>query len=89
MTLLRQRIMDASKEHAPAVPEPVATPESDATIARNKALRPEPAPEPPTPRDRLPADVHEKVHKQIVRDLGPLASQPSALPGGGGAVREA
>ena len=74
MTLLRQRIMDASKAHTPATPvEPVPlTPEDIERAERAQALRPSPAAPPPQPRDRLPADVHELVHKQIVRDLGPL-----------------
>jgi len=70
MSLLRQRILDASQEHAPAIvaePEP-ATPEA---LERAK-LRPVPPPPPPPPRDRLPADVHVRVHRQIVRELGPL-----------------
>ena len=71
MTLLRQRILDASKEHAPAA-EPEVETRSEEMIERDRALRPEPAPPPPAQRDRLPADVHVKVHKNIVRDLGPL-----------------
>src|SRR5581483_5829195 len=38
----------------------------------NAALRPSPPPPPPPQRDRLPAEVHVSVHRQIVRELGPL-----------------
>ena len=74
MTLLRQRIMDATKEHVVVAPEPEIerTPEQLEAVARVQALRPDAAPPPPAPRDRLPADVHDKVHRHIVRDLGPL-----------------
>src|SRR5437764_2381072 len=69
MSKLRERIISASNEQAArlAVPEP--EPVIDAEVA---ALRPEAPPPPPQPRDRLPADVHIKVHRQIIRELGPL-----------------
>src|SRR4051794_6988861 len=72
MSLLRQRILDASTEvartDAPAVEEDAAP----AVTAEVAALRPKPAPDPPPARERLPPEVHELVHRQIVRDLGPL-----------------
>jgi len=64
MSLLRQRISDATE--VPIVLE------EDAPVVELNPLRPTPAPPPPPPRERLPADVHAKVHRQIVRDLGPL-----------------
>src|SRR5205085_1162400 len=67
MSLLRQRILDATVEQSP-----VPTEEPEVVAPAESVLRPLPAPEPPAARDRLPADVHEKVHRQIVRDLGPL-----------------
>jgi len=74
VSILRQRISDAAKEHASSFPEPEddAPKVLDEHEARKAELRPTAAPPPPAARDRLPADVHEKVHKQIVRDLGPL-----------------
>ncbi|MEY2420889.1 MAG: pilus assembly protein CpaF [Acidimicrobiaceae bacterium] len=69
MSLLRQRIQDAA---GPPAPAPVVDEPADLAEAAARALRPTPPPPPPPPRDRLPADVHEKVHRQIVRDLGPL-----------------
>src|SRR5207253_10971232 len=44
----------------------------EAPLADVSPLRPAAAPPPPPPRERLPADVHAKVHRQIVRELGPL-----------------
>src|SRR3954454_1942865 len=69
MSKLRERILSASNEqtalHAVELPpEPV-----DEELA---AMRPAPPPPPPAPRDRLPSDVHTKVHRQIIRELGPL-----------------
>jgi pilus assembly protein CpaF len=73
VTLLRQRIADASKDHASNVPEPDVEPEPlTEDEARRADLRPTAAPAPPEARDRLPAEMHEQVHKNIVRDLGPL-----------------
>jgi pilus assembly protein CpaF len=69
MSLLRQRIASAASELAPVVDDPVAQPVADTAVS---ALRPTPPPAPPAPRQRLPADVHAKVHTHIVRDLGPL-----------------
>jgi len=73
MSLLRQRIADMSKEHAPegAVVDG-ADVETPAVDDPNAALRPSPPPPPPPQRDRLPAEVHVSVHRQIVRELGPL-----------------
>ena len=70
MSRLRQRILDASTGSGVTV----ADDENPAAAVEDPrdALRPAPAPEPPAARDRLPAAVHEKVHRQIVRDLGPL-----------------
>jgi pilus assembly protein CpaF len=67
MSLLRQRILDATVEQAPVLPDDTEVVDEPVNV-----LRPLPAPEPPAARDRLPADVHDKVHTQIVRDLGPL-----------------
>jgi pilus assembly protein CpaF len=69
MSLLRQRIANAANDLAPAVAEPEAAPTVDKA---RTALLPTPPPPPPAPRERLPADIHAKVHTQIVRDLGPL-----------------
>jgi pilus assembly protein CpaF len=67
VSLLRQRILDAGgKDAAPPEPEELVTDETE------NILRPTPPPPPPAARVRLPAEVHEKVHKQIVRELGPL-----------------
>ena len=69
MSLLRQRILDASEEHG--VP-PGALDEVVEDNSAAAAMRPAPPPPPPPQRDRLPADVHLKVHRQIIRELGPL-----------------
>ncbi|HEV3225373.1 MAG TPA: CpaF family protein [Acidimicrobiales bacterium] len=72
MSRLRQRILDASAESAVDAFEEPAPHEGTGTQSRDAALRPSPAPPPPPPRDRLPSEVHDKVHRHIVRDLGPL-----------------
>ena len=73
MTMLRQRIKDAAAEVESKLPElDQETAEPDEEQVRRAELRPSVAPPPPAPRDRLPGDVHDKVHKHIVRDLGPL-----------------
>ena len=71
MSLLRQRILDASEEHgtSPVLAEEAVSVEVDDNTA---ALRPAPPPPPPPQRDRLPPEVHLKVHRQIIRELGPL-----------------
>jgi pilus assembly protein CpaF len=67
MSLLRQRIHEASDPVAPALDEAEAEP-----AAAANPLRPTAPPPPPPQRDRLPAEVHEKVHRHIVREMGPL-----------------
>jgi pilus assembly protein CpaF len=69
VSLLRQRIQEATTSAASV--GLVADAPTEEVEAANP-LRPAPPPPPPPPRDRLPADVHEKVHRNIVRDLGPL-----------------
>jgi pilus assembly protein CpaF len=70
MSLLRQRILEASSEQSASTATMID--EAPEDLAAPNPLVPEPPPPPPPPRDRLPADVHENVHRQIVRDLGPL-----------------
>ncbi len=73
MSALRERILAARKDLDPgdAVGADVeaTTPASDGVA---DVLRPSPAPPPPEPRISLPAKLHAEIHRQVVRDLGPL-----------------
>jgi pilus assembly protein CpaF len=75
VSLLRQRILSASEEHRGSpldLDEPEPTEEEEQAAAKAAALRPAPPAPPPPQRDRLPSDVHINVHRQIIRELGPL-----------------
>jgi pilus assembly protein CpaF len=74
MSLLRQRILDASEDHGALPDEEDEIDDGELTPERRAAaaLRPEPPPPPPPQRDRLPPEVHVNVHRQIVRELGPV-----------------
>jgi pilus assembly protein CpaF len=66
MSLLRQRILDASLDQTKETE--LVEPVDEST----SALRPTPPPPPPPPKEQLPPDVHRNVHRQIVRELGPM-----------------
>jgi pilus assembly protein CpaF len=70
---LHERILAAQDELARLAPESdrptVAT---ERPPASRDPLTPAPAPAPPTSRPGLPPKVHAEVHRQVVRDLGPL-----------------
>ncbi len=70
MSQLRDRIEAARSATSPA---PLAPPLQGAGPATSRpTAAPGEAVAPPAPRTRLPADVQAKVHRHIVRELGPL-----------------
>ena len=80
MSQLRERIAAARSELTPPLDDDAdgLDPDSEVAAATTEGnqlaalLRPAAPPPPPKPRISLPPDVHASVHRQVVRDLGPL-----------------